>query len=208
MKSIHLDPGFPTFRAVPVLLVKVFIYSFPLLEWAEVWIHSNMSLPKNRCLQEEQSSNVHTGWGPSAWRRAIQSAQFVTGSEWSESENTWLGKDLSLGSQPSSGQAIRTSSEREKNIWKWQPNLAETVGPHQYMHRLICMMRTMPPALPYRHVKKRNSLGSSPKLRWRGLCTSRCKPTVKVKSEEWTRRWETDHIRSKSHVTEYWMSSH
>lgn len=53
-----------------------------------------MSLLETIYLKEEKSSNIHTGWEPSAWRRAIQFAQVVIGSEWAESENSWLGRDL------------------------------------------------------------------------------------------------------------------
>lgn len=116
MKSTHLDPLFPTFRAVPVFLVKVF-RCFPLLEWAAVWTHGNMGLLESTYLKEEKSSTIYMGCEPSAQRRAIQFAQVVIGSEQAESENTWLGSDLNLGSQPSSRQGIRTSPERERTIW-------------------------------------------------------------------------------------------
>lgn len=73
---------------------------------------------------------------------------------------------------------------------------------------LICMMRTPSLALPYSHVKTRNRVGSCKIPCWRVLRTSRCKPIVKAKSKEWTRRWETDHILCKLHATNSWIPSH
>lgn len=67
-----------------------------------------MGLLETTYLKEEKNSNIHTECEPSTWRGTIQFAQVVIGSEWAESENSWLGRDLSLGFQPSSSQAIRT----------------------------------------------------------------------------------------------------